>query len=176
MQDGYVSQTWQAWCSFCRELVLSSAVGEPTATNGPTGSPHAGRTTPELAWIGMRAARGDKTLPIQAIKGDWLEPTWGDVTKFQDITSAFQINNEATVLSGVLSAGQTARHLQIIRNASAHTTVGNISKVKALAQFYQAGVIILPADTIFWAEPVTGEFLYKYWTARLIGAAKFAVQ
>jgi len=176
MQDGFVSQAWQAWGHFCRELIFASAQGTPTASNQPTGCPHAARPLEELAWIGMRAANGESINGIRSIRSRKSEPTWGDPSKFQQIVQAYGLANEQSVLSGVLIAGRIASHMQTIRNASAHTDPDTIASVRSLAIFYQATPIRLPADAIFWVEPNTGEFLYRYWTSRMIVAARLAVQ
>jgi len=175
LQDGFISHAWQAWGVFCRELIIQSALGVPTAANLATGSPHAGRPVGELAWIGMRAAKGDAFHNVQTIRGSYQEPTWGDGAKFQQIATAFQLVNEQTILSGVLSAGRIVRHMQIIRNASAHTNSETLAEVRSLAPFYITVPIRMPGDAIFWADPNSGDFIYRFWTSRLIAAARQAV-
>ena len=175
MQDGYLSHSWQAWCVFCRDILLSSAQGLATASNQTTGGPHQGRPEAELTWIGMRAAKGEPYAQVRSIRGMWLEPTWGDPLKFQQVAQAYQLPNEQAILTGILSAGQVAGHLQTIRNAAHHTNGENVAKVRALAVFYQASSIKTPGEAIFWGDPGSGDFLYRFWTARLIAAAHLAV-
>lgn len=175
LQDGYLSQSWQAWCVFCRELILNSAQGVVTANNQPTGSPHAGRPPSELAWIGMKASRGDPVGVIRPIAAMRHEPTWGDIGKFSQVVQAFNLTNEATVLSGVLSAGGIIRHVQTIRNAAAHMNTETFNEVRALATFYVASPINTPGDAIFWIDPTTRDFVYRTWTARMIAASNQAV-
>lgn len=175
MQDGYLSQAWQAWGVFCRELIMGSARGSPTSNNGATGSPHAARPVPELAWIGMKAGKGDPVGVIRPIAAMRNEPTWGDIGKFTQIVQAYNLVNENTVLSGVLSAGRVVRHMQTIRNATAHTNTETIGEVRQLARFYVATPIRMPGDAIFWLDPVSGDFIYRAWTVRMVAAANQAV-
>ncbi|WP_376866779.1 hypothetical protein [Brevundimonas staleyi] len=176
MQEGFVSQAWQAWGHFCREVIIASAQGIPTASNQPTGCPHSARPLDELAWIGMRAANNESIVGIKAIKSRKSEPTWGDASKYPKIVQAYGLANEQTILSGLSIAGRISTHMQMIRNASAHADPDNIAGVRSLATFYQVTAIKMPGDAIFWIEPNTGQFLYRFWTTRMIAAAKQAVQ
>ncbi len=123
----------------------------------------------------MRAAREEPLAPVKSIRGMWQEPTWGDPQKFQKVVQAYQLPNEQPILSGVLSAGQVASHMQTIRNAALHTSSENFAKVRALSVFYQANTIMTPGEAIFWSEPRSGDLLYRFWTSRLIAAAYHAV-
>lgn len=124
----------------------------------------------------MRASKGASLTPVQAITSKRQEPTWGDVSKFQTVAQAYSLSNESQILSGILSAGVVMRHLQTIRNASAHTNTETIAEVRALSTFYVAKPITLPGEALFWAIPSTGDFLYREWNGRMIAAANLAVQ
>lgn len=174
-QDGFLSQAWQAWGSFSRELILQSVAGVPTATNQATGCPHSGRPERELAWIAARAAKGESIVNVRPLVAMRQEPTWGDARKIQSIVQAYGLANEQTVLSGILSAGLIVQHIQTIRNAAAHTNIETIAEVRALARFYVAAPITMPGDAILWTDPVSGDFIYRSWTARMIAAARLAV-
>lgn len=174
LQDGYLSQAWQAWGVFCRGLIIQSAQGALTTSNGATGSPYANLTVPELAWIGMKAAKGDSFPVIRPLSAMRHEPTWGDIKNFAQIVQAYKLVNESSVLK-VLSAGQVVRHMQTIRNATAHTNADTISEVRQLAKFYIPGPIRMPGDAIFWRDPESSDYVYRTWTTRMVGAANEAV-
>lgn len=175
LQEGFLSQKWQAWCGFCRSTLLQSAVGAITNSGTNTTSIHAARPNEELAWIASRAAAKQSYVNIQPISGSHLEPTWGDVNKIPLIATALAVSNENQIVSGILAAGTQARHLQTIRNASAHVSSKNIDDVRALAVNYRATNIVSPTDAMFWEDATMNDFAYRVWSNRLIAAASIAV-
>ncbi|MEJ6789003.1 hypothetical protein BrevBR_05575 [Brevundimonas sp. BR2-1] len=85
------------------------------------------------------------------------------------------MTNEAQLSSGLLLASDEARHLQIVRNATAHVNSENLDEARNLALVYRSGRFEAPSDVMFWEEPITGEFAYRYWSDRLIAAANIAI-
>lgn len=175
LQEGLLSQKWQSWCGFCRSVLIQSAIGAQTTGGSATTSPHAARSEAELAWLASRASRNQSISNIQPIGGSHLEPTWGDPIKIGLISHAFAMTNEGQLSAGLLSASAETRHLQIVRNATAHINRENYQEARDLSLIYRAGPFEAPSDVMLWEEPTTGEFAYRYWSDRLIIAAKIAV-
>ncbi len=175
IQEGLISQKWQAWCGFCRSVLIHSALGAETDGGTMTNSPNSARTERELAWIAKQAARNQAYANVQSIAGSHLEPTWGDPGKIALMSVALGMSNEAQLSSGLLSASQEARHLQVVRNATAHISKDNISEAVKLNTVYRAGVFESPSDVMLWEEPISGDFAYRYWSDRLIIAANLAI-
>lgn len=176
LQEGYVSQKWQSWCGFCRSMLLQSVMGAETMGGTLTTSPYSAHSELELVWISARSAKYQSVTNVQAIAGSHLEPTWGDPSKIGLIATALAMNNEPQLSSGLLSASIEARHLQIVRNATAHINSSNMQSALNLASSYRAGTFEAPSDVIFWEEPISGEFVYRYWSDRMISAANIAAR
>lgn len=176
LQEGYLSQKWQAWGGFCRALCLYSTLGAVDATGATTTSAYSARSESELAWIAARASQQASYANVRSLAGPHLEPTWGDLGKFSLIISALAPSNQTTVLSGVLAAGSAARHLQIVRNATAHLSTASVPDVMAIAIDYLPTRLAAPSDAMLWEERTTRDFAYRAWSRRLVASAQIAVQ
>lgn len=175
LQEGYVSALWQAWCSFCRALLIHSTKGAMTSSGLPTTSPHSERGEMEIAYLAKRISNGDAINVIKPLVGNHQEHTWGDLSKLNLVASGLGCSNTSSILNG-LSACLRIEDLQLCRNASAHISRSTIQRVRASRVRYQNTSFKHPSDMIIWVDPDSSDFLWKSWIDEIKLASEFAIQ
>ncbi|MBM2294364.1 hypothetical protein JQX09_20785 [Sulfitobacter pseudonitzschiae] len=175
LQEGYVSALWQAWCSFCRELIIHSAMGAITRSGAITTSPHNALREMEIAYVAKRLSNGDPLNNIRPLIGSHQEHTWGDLSKVNLVASGIGCSNGGSILAG-LSACDRIDDLQLCRNASAHISKSTLQRVKDSKVRYLNNSFRHPSDMICWVDPSSSDFLWKSWIDDIELAADLAVQ
>jgi len=161
--EGALSDAWQAYCSFVRQLVLRSCTGCSTAN----GVIHAASISPSrwerASYIAIRAKQGKPIHPGQVNSFLWKEPTWGDANSIVNIISALNPGNATTLITH-LSGGLTGpKHCQTVRNACAHRNHQTKSEVSNLAAAYIATRIRHPTDAMTWRDPTSSQLAFLSW-------------
>jgi hypothetical protein len=174
MQEGLVSAIWQAWCAFCRETILASALGTTTSAGAPVSSPYVGRTEMEVCYVARQLALKVPVTTIKALGGRHMEPTWGDLGKLNLIVAGIACSNQAQLLSA-FGAALGLKDLQLCRNASAHLHKGTIAEVAAARVKYQDTRFVHPSDAVFWVDPSTKDYLWKTWIDEITLVSTLAV-
>ena len=174
--EGALSDAWQSYCGFVRQLCIRSCTGCTTAT----GVSHLPSISPaswqRASYIAIEAARGHVIKPTQINCVLRREPTWGDSAKIVDIVSALNPGNAAT-LKGYLAGGlRGPKHCQIVRNACAHRNHQSRAEVELLAPAYVASRVRHPTDAMCWREPSTYDFAFLAWVEDMRTIAEGAVQ
>ncbi|MEQ3679888.1 hypothetical protein [Pseudophaeobacter sp.] len=175
LQEGYVSALWQAWCSFCRELLIHSTQGAITASGVNATSPHSACGEMEIAYVAKRLSNRLSVNAIRPLVGGHQEHTWGDLSKLNLVASGIGCSNASSILSG-LSACLRIEDLQLCRNASAHISKSTIQSVRASKVRYQNTSFRHPSDMMSWVDPVSSDFLWKSWMEEIELAADLAIQ
>lgn len=175
LQEGLISQLWQYWCVFCRDVVMASVQGATTSLGALTSCQLAGRPEMEVAYVAMRLARGKSIGSIRQLSGSHLEPTWGDPNKINLIASGIGCSNEATLLSAFGFADRII-DLQLCRNACAHLNASNIHLIRGAKVRYIASRFSHPSELMFWEEPSTRDFVWRAWVEEMEIISEAAVQ
>src|SRR5512135_3146770 len=77
--DGLLSYTWQAWCKFCRDLIVHSCLGARTKAGAVLPATAVPPTVQRVSHLAIRGSKGQQGVP-NATNTVWrYEPTWGDV-------------------------------------------------------------------------------------------------
>lgn len=160
-----LSDVWQSWCKFCRDLYLSSCRG-CVARNGQRihSLPH-DQSWQRLGYLAKRASQNNNPTPQGHLSfAIRKEPTWGDIDIFLRIISRIQPQNQQTLLSAYGSFSNL-KQLQRVRNACAHKNVETMSDVRQLSSDYSFHRLEAATD-IAWklnvAEGVFGVDLWIY--------------
>lgn len=131
-----ISDIWQTWCSFCRELVFSSCRGT-RARNGDFIAKRVGNNS----WkrLGYEASQVAKNQAIAA-NGHLnfairKELTWGDIHKLLLVINHLSPGNKNHILS-TIGSFTNFKHLQQLRNACAHKNIETISDINSLKTHY----------------------------------------
>lgn len=93
LQEGYVSALWQAWCGFCRDLLIHSVRGGITRSGVFTTSPHSGLGEMEIAYVAKKLSRNEPINTIKPLVGGHQEHTWCDLSKLNLIASGIGCSN-----------------------------------------------------------------------------------
>ncbi|QIK81815.1 hypothetical protein G7069_09535 [Lysobacter sp. HDW10] len=163
LMEGALSDAWQAYCSFARNVAIHSSLGCTTAN----GTVHAASVNPSTwqrsSYIAIRAAKGHSINLAQTNTELWKEPTWGDPGKSVSIITALNPGNARTLISHFAGGLLGPKHCQIVRNACAHRNHQTKADVEALATHYLASKITFPSEAMLWRDPHTSDFAFICW-------------
>jgi hypothetical protein len=173
--EGVMSRVWQAWCRFCRSLVLESCTGTHDLS---------GLHIPPL--VGAQSEGHVSGAAIYAWRNrgvNWrrsnlllrLEPTWGDVDVLLDIVTLLSPAN-AGKLSGMCTlASSEAKFLQAARNAASHDNQQSLNQLIRLSGPFLSFPINHACESLFWVETTSSDYLLPFVLHGLRGAADYAV-
>jgi hypothetical protein len=172
LQEGLISQLWQAWNVFCREVVISSTKGATTRAGIQTTSRFFNCTSEEIAYVAKRCCDG---LPVNQPKPlhSRHEPTWGDLQKLNLIVMGIGASNGNT-LASAFGVAFSIKDLQLCRNSCAHLTVDNIREVQASRVRYSDTNFSHPSELIYWTDPATKDFAWRTWVDEMEMISEFA--
>lgn len=174
--EGTLSDAWQAYCAFVRNLCIRSSTGCTTES----GTVHSPSVTPvhweRVSHIALRVA---SNKPVQAGATNstlWREPTWGDSGKIVSIVNALAPGNAPTLLGSLAGGLAGPKHCQTVRNACAHRNHQTKAQVEALAPFYIATKVLHPTDALVWKEPSSMTPAFLSWLDDMRTIAEGAVK
>lgn len=173
-QEGLISNLWQAWNLFCRDIVIASAQGAYTVTGTLTTSPYAGLTEAEITYVSSKLSRSQPIGLIQPLRGRHLEPTWGDAAKLNLISVGIRASNSSS-LASAFGGVSLISDLQKCRNACAHLNSETVAEIVAARVRYNQTFLNHPSHMIYWVDPSTRDFAWKAWVDEMMLVAKFAV-
>lgn len=168
--EGLLSFTWQAWCGFCRGVLIESCNGTITRSGVPAVGKAPGLTSGRIAYVAKAISRGDPIKPAKELASH-QEPTWGDRQIVLDCARHFQVSNEGNLELGLLLETRAAEDMRIVRNAAAHLSDTGMKSVQALSAFYTGGKLRHPTDFLFWNDNETGDVAFLVWISDLIECA-----
>ena len=174
IQEGYISALWQAWCAFCRELLICSVQGATTKSGNITTSPHAALDEMEIAFVAKQLSNNGQINQIRSLTGNHQEHTWGDLSKMHLVVSSIGCSNANLILTA-LSVCLRVKDLQLCRNASAHISKSTLREVRASRIRYLDTKLRHPSDMMYWVDPENKDFLWKSWIEELDIASEFAI-
>ncbi|OCW96946.1 hypothetical protein [Alishewanella sp. HH-ZS] len=162
-----LSDLWQAWCSFSREVILSSCNGT-TTRSGARVPPIAGdKSWQRLGYVVQQAKRGNPIKPSKTIAFLREEPTWGDQNVLISAVNTLMPSNMTTLLMGFGQPTKAIPHIQTVRNATAHLNSETIANVKQLLPFYLGHGFSHPIDIMWMQDPNARTEAIYYWLDEL---------
>ena len=158
--EGLLSRTWQAWGRFWRSCIFESCLG---TTDGTGASVAARPQAASEAHVSGAAIRAKST----GVPPTWgkvntnlrLEPTWGDVDVLATIVPRLSPANQGQLLAAISAGHQSAKALQLIRNAAAHHNAQTMADVQSIQSAYIVFAITHPTQALYWIEPTSRDFL-----------------
>lgn len=174
--EGALSDAWQAYCDFVREICVISSLG-CTTVDGLVCAPSVVPLNWErVSYIALRAAKNHSVVSGNTNYEKWKEPTWGDVDKIDAILTALGMVNSGTIRSSLLSGAKGPKHCQLVRNACAHKNDQTLKVVIDLAVQYLAHPIWIPSEAATWRDSVTKRPAFLEWIDDMRTNALNAVQ
>lgn len=174
LQEGLLSNLWQSWNLFCRDVLIASAQGANTATGMLTTSPYSGRPEAEISYVSTKLSRSQSIGTIRSLAGRHLEPTWGDAVKLNLISVGISASNSGS-LASAFSGVKLISDLQICRNACSHMNSEMIALVASSRVRYDDTSFRHPSQMMFWIDPLTKDFAWRAWVDEMILVSNFAV-
>lgn len=174
VQTGLISETWQAWNSFCRSVILASLQGTTSACGVAVSSTYSNNTVDEIRFAAMRAAQGNSTNILRPLSGDHLEPTWGDLGKANTIIGALAPSNRSQ-LQSAFGSSVLLTDFQKLRNACVHISSDRLDDIRHMQVRYSSNRFLHPSDCIYWVDPKTKDYSWVSWTDEMKLVAKAAV-
>jgi hypothetical protein len=167
-----VSELWQTWASFSRSVIIWSLKGSTSGSGVRVTSAYSVYSYDEIRYIAMKAARNQPIGVPRPIPGDHAEPNWGDLSKINRMVTALAPSNGQQLLRAFGSAILIS-DLQKIRNACAHISSERLSEIHSLRVRYSQNSFLHPSDSLFWVDPVSGDFSWNTWLdeMRLVATA-----
>jgi hypothetical protein len=156
--DGWLSDLWQLWCRFCRNVSFASCQGCTTSAGVVVAQSHA--TAGAVSYIASNQKKGAPPKAPGTNSLLRLEPTWGHIDKLLDVIKALQPANGANLLSA-FGTVPDLEHVRLIRNAAAHRNAQTFADVLAFQSRYVARQIRHPLQALLWTDPGSNRSLIQ---------------
>jgi hypothetical protein len=155
LTESLISEIWLTWCLFSRTLIHKSIRGTKTR-DWKKIPPRTGDNSWER--IGYESKQASRSKPLSSVApASFLmrhEPTWGDVGVILKIINALSPANKAQLSTAFGLPLTGPKHIQQVRNCTAHKTVENLLELRSsFSLFYSISAKATPAE-IAWAYKI----------------------
>ena len=174
-QEGMVSALWQAWCAFCRSVLIASASGALSKSGSQITSPYSNLTEMQISYVLRQLAYRNNVAVGASLKGMYQEPVWGDLDKLNLMATGLKSTN-SHILTAAFGIGLKLKDLQLCRNASAHVNRDLIREINRARVRYGGSNINHPSDLIFWVDTATSDFVWKTWIDEILAMSDHAIR
>ena len=162
-----LSDIWQRWCQFCREVIISSCSGTVTRAGVRVPARAAVNDWKRIAYEANQARFGRRLDPHRVVSAMRQEPTWGDQNTLLTVLPVLSPSNLPTLQAGFGLPVYGPKHIQCVRNACAHTNSETVSEVRRLFPYYYRGSFSHPIDILWWTEQHTAAPAIFFWISEL---------
>lgn len=173
--EGVISDAWQAYCDFSREICFASAMGSTTKNSVALASTINPVSWERASYLSLAGAKGQPLKAVALNAEKWKEPTFGDSDKIGNIIAALNPGNTTALKQGLLSGSTGPKHCQIVRNACAHKNDQTLKTVTDLASQYIAHPITWPSEAATWRDPTTHDYAFALWIEHMRSNADAAI-
>lgn len=158
-----ISETWQAWCRFCHDVVLESCRGTQLRDGTSVPPRRADNSRLRVAYEISEYARNNTPHPHRRFTYLSQEPTWGDVNILLRALPRLGISNRVQLITAFGISTQAPTHLQIVRNACYHMNSETIHRVRSIQPFYIGTVSHHPCELIWCLESNSRADAIYFW-------------
>lgn len=175
--EGLLSRAWQSWGSFWRTCVIDSCLGTVDGTGAAVLSHPFALSEAHVSGAAIRCKGRSAAIPYWGATNTTLriEPTWGDVDVLTRLLPRLGSANSPQLVAAASSASQSAKALQYIRNAAAHTNPQTMAEVLAIRSRYVMFPVSHPVQALYWTEPSVSDFLITASLDDLVDCALSAI-
>jgi hypothetical protein len=173
--EGVLSHVWQAWCRFCRRIIMESCQGTQNCSGVAIPAVALAHSDSAVSGAAVSIKRKRKNIwgaPNSVLRD---EPTWGDVDVLLDIIVGLSPANSVVLTGMCTMAASSAKILQAARNAAAHHNFQTVASLIKLSGPYSVFSISHPCQAMFWLDTLSGNYLLTEAIEGLKDAATFAV-
>lgn len=158
-----VSDLWQLWCNFCREVIHLSCNGCILRDGIIVVKRPKDNSWQRIGYEAAQASRNQSPKPGKLITQLRQEPTWGDQAKLIDILNVIQPHNDSALITAFGLPVQGPKHLQIVRNACAHKNAETLADVQNLTINYSLSSISTPTDLLWSINRLSRQCAIYQW-------------
>lgn len=154
--EGILSDVWQVWGRFCREVTMLSCTGCISQQGAvvPAHYPHRDNVS-FVAWK-QKGGVPPAAVGVNAILRK--EPTWGHIDKLLEVIDALGPANAAK-LKSAFGIVPKIEHVRLIRNAAAHRNNQTQQEVLSFQSQYNSFPIRHPLQALLWQDPGNNQIL-----------------
>ena len=138
-----VSDLWQAWNEFVRDILIASCAGCVTRSGVIVAARPGLNSWQRISYEAKAYATVGKTgTPIKKLKAKWLnshryqDPTWGDLDHIVDVVNGLAPANLTDLRSAFGATARGLKDLQTVRNACFHKNRESWDAVKDAETVY----------------------------------------
>lgn len=173
-----ISETWQAWNLFAKEIIIKSVQGCIARDGG--GVVLRSNASNDYLRICYEASCYAKNKSVNATGHShfmhYHGHTWGDTSKIIVVINGLLPTNKSRLLSG-FGAMTHMRDIQLVRNACAHKTNEVISDLKStLIAKYNSLTIKHPSDYAFASTLASNDIAYFVWVNEMKNTALYITE
>ncbi len=154
--ESFLSDLWQVWGRFCRDLTVSSCTGCIDGLGNPVAGTHPNWEA--VSYIAWRQNNGSPPSVVGTNSILRKEPTWGHVDKLIDVINALNPSNKSKLLLA-LGTVPKIEHIRLIRNCTAHKNMETFADVIAFQSAYGSFRIRHVIQALFWHDIVSSQIL-----------------
>ncbi|MEX2165020.1 MAG: hypothetical protein WD823_12365 [Sulfuricaulis sp.] len=163
MTESLIQDLWHTWCSFVRELVISSCTGCITRNGSIIPARLANNSWQRLGYEAKQAVYGNNISPGRLLKSIRQEPTWGDQKNIIPILSVLAPANKNELISAFGLPLRGPRHLQIVRNACMHKHGEIMLDMRTIQIYYLASNVKQPSELVWHTEAASKQIAFFRW-------------
>ena len=164
LTETLVSDLWQAWCLFCRKVVINSCQGTKTRSNIILPA----LSLPDISTVRLlyKVSRNRKGFSISTnghlnFQGHH-DITWGDSNSLiQAITYLNPVNKNNLI--SAFGSSNISKHIQDTRNFCAHKNKGTLDNCLTFNSDYDFSRIKSPIEIIWSTHNDTNEYAIIAW-------------
>lgn len=172
-----ISDLWQSWCHFSRDLYLVSCRGT-TTRNGVRISPlnNVPQDWKRLCYL-ARQTYQNRNITSSGHNNFFIrsEPTWGDLAAFIKIINGVSPQNKSQLVAAYGSFSNI-KHLQLVRNACAHKNIETISELNAHNYLYNFGKLNKATDFVWSTNNQSNVIAIDLWMYEMSKIADLATE
>lgn len=154
LSEGLISDAWQTWNYFCRQMIISSCRGAVGISGTLYLSRNFDNSWQRLGYEARQYASKHKVNSTTKHQGIYQDPTWGDISKFVDIIMGLAPTNRLILLGGFGLPLNGPKHMQLVRNACQHKNVETIKKLTTIRLQYTSYASNSPS-LIIWEVDIS---------------------
>ncbi|WP_164968630.1 hypothetical protein [Arcobacter sp. F155] len=164
LSENLLSDLWQAWCLFCKKILILSCQGTKDRNNlqiPKLSSPDL--STLRLSYeVSANKSHRNPTANGHLSYKSAYDITWGDTSKLIDAINFLSPHNHNTLITAF---GSTAiiNDIQLTRNFSAHKNKDTLTNCRGFLLSYNLTNVKSPTDIIWSTHNDTGEFAILCW-------------
>ncbi len=169
-----ISDIWQSWCNFCRELFMSSCRGT-VAKNGTSIIARTGDNSWKRISYEAKQASSGRSVTTSGHSNFFIrhEPTWGDLDVFIKIVTVMRPSNYMT-LQSIYGSFTDLKTLQKVRNACAHKNVETMLALSMFSSSYSFVKLKNATDIVWTSKLNSSEFVIELWLFEMNLIADYA--